>query len=51
MNLFTKAIKNKLIANHNKQDGTKTFKAVLKLLLVYVDHGHFCVAIIPCGGS
>ena len=31
MNLFTKAIKNKLIANHNNQDGTKTFKAVLKL--------------------
>ena len=31
MNLFTKAIKNKLIANHNNQDGTKTFKAVVKL--------------------
>ena len=31
MNLFTKAIKNKLIANHNNQDGTKTFKSVLKL--------------------
>jgi hypothetical protein len=31
MLLFTKEIKNKLINNHNQQDGTKEFKAVCKL--------------------
>ena len=28
---MTKAIRKKLIANHKKQDGSKEFKAVLKL--------------------
>ena len=31
MKLLTESIKNKLIDNHNKQDGTKEFKAVVKL--------------------
>ena len=31
MKILTKAIKEKLIANHKEQDGTKEFKAVLKL--------------------
>ena len=31
MIILTKAIKDKLIANHKEQDGTKSFKAVLKL--------------------
>ena len=31
MMILTKAIKEKLIANHKEQDGTKSFKAVLKL--------------------
>ena len=31
MQILTKAIKEKLIANHKEQDGTKKFKAVLKL--------------------
>ena len=31
MQILTKAIKEKLIANHKEQDGTKEFKAVLKL--------------------
>ena len=31
MQILTKAIKEKLIANHKAQDGTKSFKAVLKL--------------------
>ena len=31
MKQITKAIREKLIANHKKQDGTKEFKAVLKL--------------------
>ena len=31
MIILTKAIKEKLIANHKEQDGTKSFKAVLKL--------------------
>jgi len=31
MKQLTKAIKNKLIANHKAQDGTKEFKAILKL--------------------
>ena len=31
MKILTKAIKEKLIANHKEQDGTKSFKAVLKL--------------------
>ena len=31
MKQITKAIKEKLIANHKNQDGTKEFKAVLKL--------------------
>ena len=31
MKLLTKAIKEKLIKNHNEQDGSKTFKAELKL--------------------
>ena len=31
MKLLTKASKNKLISNHEKQDGTKTFPAVVKL--------------------
>ena len=31
MQILTKAIKEKLIANHKEQDGTKSFKAVLKL--------------------
>ena len=31
MMILTKAIKEKLIANHKAQDGTKSFKAVLKL--------------------
>ena len=31
MIILTKAIKEKLIANHKAQDGTKSFKAVLKL--------------------
>ena len=31
MIILTKAIKEKLIANHKEQDGTKNFKAVLKL--------------------
>ena len=31
MKILTKAIKDKLIANHKEQDGTKEFKAVLKL--------------------
>ena len=31
MKQITKAIKEKLIANHKEQDGTKEFKAVLKL--------------------
>ena len=31
MQILTKAIKEKLIANHKEQDGTKNFKAVLKL--------------------
>ena len=32
MKLLTKAIKEKLIENHKAQDGSKTFKAELKLL-------------------
>jgi len=31
MILFTKEIKDKLINNHNQQDGTKSFKVVCKL--------------------
>ena len=31
MKLLTKTIKAKLIDNHNKQDGTKQFRAVVKL--------------------
>jgi hypothetical protein len=31
MKLLTKKIKDKLISNHQKQDGTKTFRAELKL--------------------
>jgi len=31
MKILTKAINEKLIANHKEQDGTKSFKAVLKL--------------------
>ena len=31
MQLLTKAQKDKMIDNHNKQDGTKQFKAVVKL--------------------
>ena len=31
MKQITKAIREKLIANHKKQDGSKEFKAVLKL--------------------
>jgi hypothetical protein len=31
MQILTKPIKEKLIANHKEQDGTKEFKAVLKL--------------------
>lgn len=31
MQIITKAIRNKLVANHKAQDGTKSFKAVLKL--------------------
>ena len=31
MKILTKAIKEKLIANHKAQDGTKSFKAELKL--------------------
>ena len=31
MQILTKPIKEKLIANHKEQDGTKDFKAVLKL--------------------
>ena len=31
MKLFTKAIRDKLISNHKKQDGTKSFRAVVKL--------------------
>ena len=31
MKLLTKIIKEKMIKNHNDQDGTKDFKAVLKL--------------------
>ena len=31
MKLLTESIKKKLINNHNKQDGTKEFKAVVKL--------------------
>ena len=31
MKIIPKAVKEKLIANHKKQDGSKEFKAVLKL--------------------
>ena len=31
MKLLTKTIKEKMVKNHNDQDGTKDFKAVLKL--------------------
>ena len=31
MKLMTQAQKNKMIKNHNNQDGTKDFKAVIKL--------------------
>ena len=31
MQLLTKAQKNKMIKNHQEQDGTKDFKAVVKL--------------------
>ena len=31
MKILTKSIKDKLIENHKNQDGSKTFKAVLKL--------------------
>tara|TARA_R100001244_G_scaffold129949_1_gene101763 strand:- start:352 stop:660 length:309 start_codon:yes stop_codon:yes gene_type:complete len=31
MKLLTKTIKEKMVKNHNEQDGTKDFKAVLKL--------------------
>ena len=31
MKLLTKPIRDKLISNHQKQDGTKTFRAELKL--------------------
>jgi len=31
MKLLTKAIRDKLISNHHKQDGTKSFRAVVKL--------------------
>ena len=31
MKLLTKAIRDKLISNHKKQDGTKSFRAVVKL--------------------
>ena len=31
MKLLTKKIRDKLISNHQKQDGTKTFRAELKL--------------------
>lgn len=31
MKLFTKAIRDKLVSNHRQQDGTKSFRAVVKL--------------------
>ena len=31
MKLLTKIIKEKMVKNHNSQDGTKDFKAILKL--------------------
>ena len=31
MKLFTKAIRDKLVSNHQQQDGTKSFRAVVKL--------------------
>ena len=31
MKLLTKTIKEKMVKNHNDQDGTKDFKAILKL--------------------
>ena len=40
MKILTKSIKDKLIDNHKNQDGSKSFKAVLKLLILpELEHG------------